>query len=140
VGADDSFLGFSLAASVRFGWLVPATLGRNRFVSLTASVAACARAAVCVCVCREEVPQLGAVARVRRPARLPPHRRHTRRLLPAGPQRAGEPPCRPGLARRCRVATWRRLACKVLVVLPHRVAALGRAVALNDRSLVFRAS
>lgn len=38
---------------------------------------------------REEVPQLGAVARLRRPARLPPHRRHARRLLPAGPQRAG---------------------------------------------------
>ena len=86
-------------------------------------MSACARARCCVCVCREEVPQLGAVARVRRPARLPPHRRHARRLLPAGPQRAGERELsrRPGLAH-----CWRRLACKVLVVLPRRVAALGR--------------
>jgi hypothetical protein len=47
-------------------------------------------ASACACVCREEVPQLGAVARLRRPPRVPPHRRHARRLLPAGPQRARE--------------------------------------------------
>ena len=120
------FLARSLLPCALAGWLVgfPAALGRGRFVSLTASsMSACARARCCVSVCREEVPQLGAVARVRRPARLPPHRRHARRLLPAGPQRAGERELsrRPGLAH-----CWRRLACKVLVVLPRRVAALGR--------------
>lgn len=34
--------------------------------------------------------ELGAVARLRRPSRLPTDARNTRRLLPSGSQRAGE--------------------------------------------------
>jgi hypothetical protein len=42
-----------------------------------------------ICYWCREVPQLGALARLLQPARLPPLRRHARRLLPARPQRAG---------------------------------------------------
>jgi hypothetical protein len=86
-----SLLGFAAACFIYALWfrlvvgLLPDAAACCLLLLLSESirfVAGCAR--------REEVPQLGAVARVRRPARLPPHRRHPRRLLPAGTQRAGE--------------------------------------------------